>query len=307
MSQFFAWSSEWLWLFVFILPLPLIFRKFFPPAPPHTNTALKVPFYNDIAQLAKLHKKDIQKSSFKKISLAWLIWLLLVLAAMRPQLLGDPIQMQISGRNLLLAVDLSESMAESNNRLSIVKSVLGEFIERRKGDKLGLILFGDKAYLQTPLTFDRFTVKTMLEEAFIGIAGEKTAIGDAIGLAIKLLRDQPQENRVLILLTDGSNTAGKIQPLQAAKLAKKYAVSIYTIGINSLNLDEKTLQKIANMTNGQYFRAQNRAELDRIYHSLDKYEPIKEKYKIIRHKTALYPWLLATAFFLSILVALKFK
>ena len=338
MSQFFAWSSEWLWLFAFILTLPWLIRWLLPPAPRKKNTALKVPFYNDIVNLTNKNKQLDKKSHWKIQNLAWLIWLLLVLAAMRPQWLGEPIQIQISGRDLLLAIDLSESMAETDlegtqdcqsevdlertrsNRLSIVKSVLSEFIERRKGDRVGLIVFGTKAYMQTPLTFDRMTVKAVLEkETFIGLAGKKTAIGDAIGLAVKHLRERSQKKQILILLTDGSNTAGKINPLRAAKLAKKYGVHIYTIGVGvnkicvhnefgshleetSFDLDEKMLQKIAELTSAQYFRARNRAELENIYKALDQYEPVKEEYKTIRHKTPLYPWFLGIAFFMSLIL-----
>jgi Ca-activated chloride channel family protein len=203
--------------------------------------------------------------------------------------------------------------------------VLGEFIQRRQGDRVGLIVFGSKAYIQTPLTFDRVTVKTQLEqETFIGLAGEKTAMGDAIGLAVKLLRDRPQQNRVLILLTDGSNTAGKVEPVKAAQLAKQYGVRIYTIGVgndlfcqcdsfgecylekSSFELDEKTLQAIAALTSGHYFRAQDRAGLENIYHELDKYEPVKQEYKTVRPKTPLYPWLLGAAF-LGSLILLVFQ
>jgi Ca-activated chloride channel family protein len=327
MSQFFAWPFEWLWLFVPVSLLPWLFRWLLPQAPRNTNTALKVPFYNHVAPLA--NENTAQKPIWKIQSLAWLIWLLLVLAAMRPQWLGEPIQLQISGRDLLLAVDLSKSMAEQdcinkerspNNRLSIVKSVLSEFIERRKGDRIGLIVFGTKAYVQTPLTFDHVIVKTQLEqETFIGLAGEKTAIADAIGLAVKLLRNRLQENRVLILLTDGNNTSHQVKPLQAAQLAKKHGVRVYTIGIGTDNvckcnefgdcylektaLDEKTLQAIADTTGGQYFRARERASLENIYRALDEYEPVTEEQKTFRPKIPLYPWFLGAAFFLSVLMA----
>ena len=141
----------------------------------------------------------------------------------------------------MLAIDLSESMREQDfqiggqwvDRLTAGKRVARNFIERREGDRLGLILFGAQAYLQTPLTFDRDTVLTLLDEAQIGLAGQATAIGDAVGLAIKRLRDTADEERVLILMTDGANTSGEVDPLQAAKLAAREGLKIYTIGIGA--------------------------------------------------------------------------
>lgn len=141
----------------------------------------------------------------------------------------------------MLAVDLSGSMEMEDfvvadqvvNRLVATQQVAGQFIERRTGDRVGLILFGEKAYLQAPLTFDRTTVRTLLDEAVIGLAGDKTAIGDAIGLAIKRLRNNPAHQRVLILLTDGANTAGEIPPLQAAELAAQEGLRIHTIGVGA--------------------------------------------------------------------------
>ena len=161
---------------------------------------------------------------------------------LRPQWVGEPIALRISGRDLMLAVDLSGSMKRRDmqvgrdwvTRLAVVKRVAGEFIARRDGDRIGLILFGTRAYLQAPLTFDRPTVRTLLsEEAVIGLAGEQTAIGDAIGLGVKRLRERPAENRVLVLLTDGANTAGEVNPMDAARFAAKLGLKIYTIGVGA--------------------------------------------------------------------------
>ncbi len=259
----------------------------------------------------------------------------MVVASARPQLLGEPIKIPISARDLLLAVDLSDSMAETDldlqgaaeSRLNIVKRVVGEFIERREGDRIGLILFGEHAYLQTPLTFDHRTVKIMLEEAVIGLAGKSTAIGDAIGLSLKRLRNRPQKNRVLILITDGSNNAGEVEPIKAAEWAAFYHLRIYTIGIGSdshqgeietlsgtqyikTSFDvegEKTLQKVAEMTGGYYFRAKNRTKLENIYQQLDKLEPIQVEFKVFHPITALYVWFLGAAFIFSLLIFPKLK
>jgi Ca-activated chloride channel family protein len=206
-------------------------------------------------------------------------------------------------------------------RLQVVKSVGGEFISRREGDRLGLILFGDQAYLQTPLTFDRTTVRTLLLESEIGLAGKATAIGDAIGLAVKHLRDKPQENRVLILLTDGANTAGEIEPLRAADIAAEHGLRIYTIGIGadgfivqdlfgarrvnpSAELDEDTLTAIAEKTGGRYFRARDTTELMKIYTLLDALEPVSVEQETYRPIRELYHWPLAAALLITVILAL---
>lgn len=188
---------------------------------------------------------------------------------------------------------------------------------RREGDRLGLILFGQQAYLQTPLTFDRQTVKTLLHESAVGLAGQETAIGDAIGLAVKRLREQPAENRVLILLTDGANTAGSVEPLRAADLAAAEGVRIYTIGVGSdgrgpfrgllavgTELDEASLSAIASNTGGRYFRARDIRGLNDIYRLLDELEPVSAEEKTFRPVRELYDWPLSVALALTLLLTL---
>jgi Ca-activated chloride channel family protein len=252
--------------------------------------------------------------------LSLLAWLLLVLAASRPQWLGESIAIPVSGRDLMLAVDLSDSMrtgdfkieGEQVNRLQATKRVASEFIERRRGDRLGLILFGTQAYLQAPLTFDSKTVNRLLQESAIGLAGERTAIGDAIGLAIKRLDLESDNSRVLILMTDGANTAGEVTPLKAAQLAAARGLKIYTIGIGadeqientwfgqrrinpSAQLDEKTLREIASLSGGRYFRARDSEELARIYQLLDELEPLPRDSRNLRPVQSLFMWPLAIA------------
>jgi len=234
----------------------------------------------------------------------------------------------VSGRDLLLAVDISGSMETEDmqlgrqvtDRLTAVKAVAGNFIDHREGDRLGLILFGDQAYLQTPLTFDRETVRTLLNEAAIGLAGKSTAIGDAIGLAVKRLRERPAENRVLILMTDGANTSGSVDPLKAADLAAREGVRIYTIGVGAdemlvrgffgtqrvpgTDLDEGTLTAIAQKTGGQYFRARDIEGLQKIYALLDKLEPVSQDEQTFRPVHELYVWPLGAALLLTALLAL---
>ena len=299
------------WVF-WLLPLPILVWRLFPPVPVSSSAALRVPFYQNIEPNIKQSKRS---PSWFSIFLAIIAWCLLVLAAARPQFIGDTVRQTISGRSLMMAVDISGSMNEADmivsgqrmTRLNAVKIVAGDFIKKREGDHIGLILFGSQAYLQTPLTFDRKTVTTLLEESFISLAGRSTAIGDAIGLAVKRLRDEDEGNRVLILLTDGSNSAGNVEPLKAADLAAQEKIKIYTIGIGSLrsrDLDESTLNAIADKTNGRYFRATNVSDLLQIYELLDEIEPVSQDELSYRPIKELFYFPLATALFLSALIAL---
>ncbi|MGB5474132.1 MAG: VWA domain-containing protein [Gammaproteobacteria bacterium] len=314
----------WLWALA-VLPLPFIVARVWPRATPRQEPALKLPFDGALAATGSPTRTSPNRL---RLVLATLAWVLLVIAAARPQHVGEPLQLPVSGRDLMLAVDISGSMEAEDmtisghvvSRLTAVKAVAGDFIDHRKGDRLGLILFGDQAYLQTPLTFDRETVRTQLDEAAIGLAGKRTAIGDAIGLAVKRLRDQPQENRVLVLLTDGDNTAGEVAPLKAAELASREQVRIYTIGMGAdqmvvqgifgrqrvanTELDEGTLKAVAEATGGRYFRARDVKELQQIYHLLDSIEPVSEDQQTFRPVAELYRWPLGFAMFIVLLIAL---
>lgn len=311
------------------LPLPLLARSLLPRAPAAGGGALRVPFFAAVTT-QESHAGPARRWP---LLLALPAWLLLVLAAARPQAVGEPVPLPLEGRDLLLAVDISESMVEQDmviggrvvDRLTAVKAVAGDFIERREGDRVGLILFGEQAYVQAPLTFDRRTVRTLLFESAIGLAGRATAIGDAIGLAVKRLRDMPSQaddaERVLILLTDGANTAGNIPPLKAAELADQAGVRVHTIGIGadariglrgfglSLGrspLDEATLQAIAETTGGRYFRARDIEDLQGIYATLDELEPVESDQRVFRPVDELFQWPLAGALFLSaVLVGVK--
>jgi len=318
----------WPWVFV-LAPLPMIVRWLMPPAPAATPSALKLPFFHELQSPGR-GPRTTSRSRVYRVA-AWLVWLLLLLAAARPQWLGEPVTLPLSGRDLMLAVDVSGSMQQEDyrlggrpvNRLDVVKAVAGRFIERRDADRLGLILFGSRAYLQTPLTYDRQTVRTMLQETVIGLAGRETAIGDAIGLAVKRLRDQPEQNRVLLLLTDGANTAGAVDPLKAADLAAQEGVRIYTIGVGgdrmristpfgtrtlpATDLDERVLRQIAEKTAGGYFRARDTAALARIYAELDAIEPASEDALSYRPVHELYAWPLGIALALSVLTALPMR
>jgi Ca-activated chloride channel homolog len=316
----------WPWMLATLL-LPLL-SPLLPAAREDTPPALRFPFVD--ALRATLGSTG-GRSSRVRLSVAVLAWLLLVVAAARPQQVGETVRLPVSGRSIMLAVDLSGSMQtpdmSSGNhavtRLAAVKAVAGDFIKHRAGDRLGLILFGDEAYVQVPLTLDRSTVSTMLDEAQIGLAGQQTAIGDAIGLAIKRLRDEPIKDRVLILLTDGASNAGNVEPLKAADLAAHEGVRIYTIGVGADemviqgpfgmpqtvrgDLDEDALKAVAQKTGGQYFRAADVATLAQIYGLLDKIEPASKDAQSWRPVQELYWWPLASALLLSVLVALSFN
>lgn len=317
---------EWPWLLA-ALPLPLLMRWLLPAHQPVEQSALKVPFLDDFIDA---ETRVVSKNQQWPLLLATIAWFLLVIACSRPQWLGEPIEQSVSGRDLMLAVDLSGSMEEQDfkindqpvDRLTAAKWVAGKFINRRVGDRIGLILFGTQAYLQTPLTFDRKTVMTLLNESALGLAGENTAIGDAIGLAVKRLGDQPANSRVLILMTDGANTAGEISPLKAAELAAAKQLKIYTIGIGademiirsffgkrkvnpSADLDEKTLIKIAESTGGRYYRARNAEELENIYMRLDELEPVAKDRQYFRPHNELFYWPLSAALCLIGLVCLQ--
>jgi Ca-activated chloride channel family protein len=317
----------WPWVFV-LLPLPWLCHTSLPRAA-NRDASLFVPFFKTMSQIEAVAPKVGARNRLIAV-LAILAWLLLVLAGSRPQWVGDPVQLPTMGRDLMLAVDISGSMeaqdiqlnGQNATRLQVVKSVVGDFVERRTGDRLGLILFAARAYTQSPLTFDRETVQTLLVEAEIGIIEENaTAIGDAIGLGVKHLRERPEASRILILLTDGVNNAGEVTPVQAGELATRERIKIYTIGIgadasttNSLfgprtinpsaDLDEDTLTRIAVNTGGRYFRARDRAELEEIYGILDELEPVDQESETFRPTSALFFYPLGAAMALSFLIAL---
>ncbi len=318
-------SFIWPWAFWF-LPFPWLIYRFIPKAPKH-DVALLVPFFEELHGFDR--QSTVVRSRRLKVVLLVLIWCLLIAAFSRPQWIGDPVALPVSGRDLMVAVDISGSMGQEDMfinkkqvpRIFLVKKVVNEFIDRRVGDRIGLLLFGTEAYIQVPLTFDRQTVKTLLNEAQLGFAGKKTSIGDAIGLAVKRLKERPAENRILILLTDGSNTAGNVKPLQAAKLAAQTGITIYTIGVGadeimvrdffgtrrvnpSADLDEEMLRRIADLTGGKYFRARNTEELEKIYRIIDQLQPVAQEAETFRPIKVLFYWPLGAALMLSFLTAL---
>jgi len=317
---------DWIWMFL-LFPLPWIISLTLPGDESATK-ALRVPYFKRWTALQQ-NVRTVYHSKRRSSVLLYFCWAFFLTAAAKPMWIGDPVNLPTTGRDLMMAIDLSGSMeypdfllnGEKVDRLTIVKNVAGDFIERRQGDRIGLILFGRKAYVQTPLTFDRETVKFMLNESEIGLAGKETAIGDGIGLAVKRLKDRPENSRVLILLTDGANTAGEIEPLKAAELAKELGLKIYTIGVGadamdvqtffgtrrinpSADLDEGTLTKIAAMTGGAYFRAKDTKALEQIYVKLDELEPATQEAETMRPEKSLFYWPLICAVVLGFVYSL---
>lgn len=320
-------AFQWPWL-ALLLPLPFLLRWLLPGKQEAEQAALIVPFLDDLPG-GETHR--VGSARRWPLRLAGFAWIFLVVACTRPQWLGEPLELAVSGRDLMLAVDVSGSMDEKDfvingqyyDRLTATKYVVSDFVKRRVGDRLGLILFGTRAFLHVPLTFDRKTVETLLNEAFIGITEDdpQTSIGDAIGLAVKRLQDEKANSRVLILLTDGANTAGELSPLKAAEIATQHQLKIYTIGIGademlvrslfgtrrvnpSADLDEKTLQAIADTTGARYFRSRNTEELEQIYAILDHLEPVEKDKQFFRPKAELYYWPLAVAMLLAAMLAI---
>ncbi len=314
----------WPWLLL-ALPLPLLARWLLPPRTDHAAAALRVPYG---ARLDAIAGKAGPARMHGVRWLAWLAWALLCVAAARPQQLGALVQPPQAGRDLMLAVDLSGSMGEEDmqlggrtvDRLLAAKAVLADFLDRRVGDRIGLIVFGQRAFVLTPLTLDRDTVRQQLDDTEVGLAGRETALGDAIALATKRLQDQPATQRVLILLTDGVNTAGILDPVKATALARDAGVRIHAIAFGSdsaglsmfgvpLRLpggddmtDEAGLRRIADTTGGRFFRARETGELASIYAEIDRLEPVERPGEHVRPRVERYAWPLAAALAFGLLV-----
>lgn len=332
-------SFLWPWVFA-AFPLPFLLHALLPRARQSNDAALRVPDLSDFQNLTG--KNELNKTSRWPVLLYALAWLCLLIAASRPQWTGDAIELPVSGRDLMLAIDFSKSMdqpirhnGQSVSRITATKAVASDFIERRVGDRIGLIIFADRAYVQVPLTFDRTTVNTLLQEAFTGLAGQGTAIGDAIGLAVKRLvsaREQAASNnktntntgadtdndnnitkqqigseQVLIILTDGVNNRGELTPIKAAEIAARKGLKIYTIGIanrGSREVDEDTLRQVAQITGGRYFRAYNTRDLIEIYRLLDELEEVEKEIQSYRPIKSLFYIPLAASFIFAGILAL---
>ena len=308
----------------FLLLLPLIFRYLLPVMKGLHGDALRIPFIHDLQKIS-LKAGGIwgnslgSKSSSKALFVLYFIFILLTIAAARPQWRGEPMPLRNQSRDIMLVLDISNSMREPDftigqariNRLAAVKKTASEFIDKRRDDRIGLVLFGTRAYLQAPLTYDKQSVQDILWSMEAGMAGNSTSIGDAIGMALKNLQnDKNKDEKIIILLTDGENNDGSLSMPEAIKLAKSENIKIYTIGvgaeasfINSFwgiglgnnTLDEKSLKTLAQETQGQYFRAKDTQTLHKIYTAIDKLEPSEnnEQFSIETKELFYFPLLLA--------------
>lgn len=309
------------WAFL-LLGLPVFVYWLVPPYR-QRQSALRVPFFGALTTLAKQTPRQaavVVRRGF----LAWLLlalsWACVVTAIARPQLIGDPIIDQKSARDLMIAVDLSASMeardftnaaGEKVDRLTAVKSVLREFVANRPHDRLGLIVFGDAPFLQVPFTQDHTAWLELLAETRIAMAGMSTALGDAIGLAIQHFASHDTPHRVLILLSDGNDTGSRVPPIEAAKVALEYAVTVYPIAIGDPQtlgqeaLDVATLKRLADITGGEFYQALDRDELAQIYQRINALQPQLFETQSYQPKTDMHHWPMAAATLLLLCLLLS--
>ena len=319
-----GFEFHWPWMAV-LLVVPFLVQFLWPRTDPEQAESLAGrqqtllhPSLEDLQQSYTGHRPRASVSGRVHGILLALLWLLLTLTLMRPQWMEPYTETRAEGYDLMIAMDASHSMEAmdftANNaqvtRMAVLKGVLNKFIANRGGDRVGLIIFGSQAYTVAPMTYDLTGVRQQLADVVPNIAGQGTAMGDAIGLGVKKLRERPEGSRVLILVADGGNTAGTIPPLVGARLAAQSGIRIYTIGVGStqesvpiiesgrmtyrddLGLDEKVLRDIAGITNGAYFRATDTRALEEIYRHIDELEKTRAESRTIMIPHPLYPWTL---------------
>ena len=306
----------WPWLFA-LLPLPALIWWWLPPYRAR-QASVQVPFFERLAAATGQTPQQgavVRRRRAAQMIVAILVWILIVTALARPQWVGDPLSREISARDLILAVDISGSMDQRDfraadgqmlTRLEGVKRVIRDFIARRQGDRIALILFGTRAYVQVPFTQDFKTAQQLLDQTQVGMAGQQTAIGDTIGLAIKTLEKSTAKQKLLILLTDGNDTASRVPPEHAADIAQQNGVVVYTIGVGDPKatgenrVDLSVLQNVASTTQGKFFRAEDGAQLQAIYADIDHLAPAKLDTLSWRPKLPLFQWPLGAALVLSL-------
>src|SRR5262245_46124481 len=307
---------QWPWAFA-LLPLPILAWWLMPPYRDQ-QTSVHVPFFGRLAEATGQRPQPgavVLRRHVIQMIVAVVIWLLLIAALARPQKVDDAVTHDVSARDLLLSVDISGSMDQVDfrtvdgktiKRLDGVKQVLGDFISRRQGDRVALILFGSKAYIQVPFTQDLQTARTLLDQTEVGMAGQQTVIGDSIGLAIKTFEASKAKQKLVILLTDGNDTASRVPPEHAADIARQSGIVVYTVGVGDPaasgenRVDLTTLQQVASATDGHFFRAENGAELQAVYADIDRLAPVKLETLSWRPKLPLFQWPLGAAVVLGL-------
>lgn len=304
---------------LFLVPLPLLVYWLLP-AMKMRSASLSLPSFDKAVQYTGQKPKRaalVKRRGWFRWIILVLGWILTLAALSSPQLTGEPEMKVKTSRNFLIVADISFSMAtqdwefegERARRWDAVREVMHDFIIKREGDRMGLIFFGSSAYIQAPFTPDLGTVGTLLDETDVGMAGQMTNIGKALVKGVEMFERDTIETRVMLLLTDGVDAGQDILPLDAAEMAKNDSVIVYTIGIGTpggggSDLDEETLQEIAEATGGQYFLALDRERLQEIYTELDKLEPIEYEEAAYKPVTLLYVYPLGAALLLMLLVAL---
>lgn len=320
-NHFFQFHDPYLLFFLLVLPwIYFLYQR---------RQGLLHVRYSSIELFHGLHQSLKQKLSFVPAALRVLALLFLIIGIARPQLANKTTEVLSEGIDIMLTIDTSESMraldfeldSQRVDRLAVVKKVVQNFISHRAFDRIGMVVFGDDAYTQCPLTTDQSTLQSFLQWIQIGIVGKQTALGNAVALSVKRLKDQKAKSKIIILLTDGRNTSGEIKPKKAAEISKKYGIKIYTIGVGSnglvpfpvptpfgtqlvqqrVDLDENTLREMAQMTGGQYYRATATSELAHIYETIDKLEKTEIKTKEYLDVIELYPWFIVISLFFLIL------
>ncbi len=305
-----------------LIVLPLLVIGFLPPYRQRVS-AIRVPFFDSVTRAAGANVGEgsvVRSRSSIQTILLWIAWSLIVIGLAKPQWLGEPIVRQEAARDIMLAVDLSGSMDyvdfedDAGNllrRLDAVKGVIDEFVATRSEDRIGLIVFGNRAFLQLPFTRDLETAREMVRLTEVGIAGPKTAIGDAIGLAIRNFDESQIEERLMILLTDGNDTASKMTPVNAAAIARDNGVEIYTIGVGNPEatgedrVDFTALQDIATRTGGEFFDADSTESLRAVYQRIDEMVPAEAKTLSWRPKLSMVHYPLGLALVLGMMVLMN--
>ena len=289
------------------LPAPLLIYWLLPPHRERVS-ALRVPFFRDMVAATGFEARAgavvLTRRFIQKVGMI-LLWILLVFGLAKPQWVGEPIVRTEAARDVMLAIDLSGSMdyadfpdEEGKNvrRLTAVQRVVDRFVAAREDDRIGLIVFGNRAYLQLPFTRDVETARALVSLMDVGMAGPQTAVGDAIGLAIHAFESSEVEERLLILLTDGNDTASKMTPINAAEIAKLEGVEIYTIGVGDTaasgedRVDFETLEAVASRTGGEFFNAEDEAALADVYRRIDELAPGEVKTESWRPRRSLVHW-----------------
>ena len=297
-------ASPWALL---LLPLPVAVLML---APPKRNrvAALRIPFFERVVQAAGARAGEgsvVLARSRWQLLLACLVWLLVVVGLARPERIGEPITRTEAARDIMLAIDLSGSMAYRDfpdgadttvSRLEAVQRVVSDFIAERETDRVGLIVFGDRAYVQLPFTRDLATALDLVQLMEVAMAGPQTALGDAIGLAIHAFEASEIEDRLLILLTDGNDTVSRMTPVNAAGIAAAENIVVYTIGIGDTEatgqdrVDFAVLEEIASRTGGEFFNAEDETALASVYAHIDAAAAAETRSESWRPRSSLVHW-----------------